>query len=35
MGDSEAEVTQVMLKLAESENLPNHSPVGSDFNMFK
>jgi hypothetical protein len=35
MGNSEAEVRQMMLELPESEDLPDHSPIVGDFNMFK
>jgi hypothetical protein len=35
MGDSEVEVRQMVLKLPESEDFPNHSPVIGDFDMFK
>jgi hypothetical protein len=35
MGDSEVEVAQMMLKLAELEDLFNHSPVGGDLDMLE
>jgi hypothetical protein len=35
MGDSEAEVTQMMLELAESKDFFDHSPVASDLNMLE
>jgi hypothetical protein len=35
MGDLEAEVTQIMLELAELKDLSNCSPVIGDFNMLK
>jgi hypothetical protein len=35
MGDSEAEVQQMMLELSESEDLSDHSPIVGDFDMLK
>jgi hypothetical protein len=35
MGDLEAEVRQMMLKLSESENFSDHSPVIGDFDVFE
>jgi hypothetical protein len=35
MGDSEAEVAQVIFKLTESEDFTNHSPVIGDFDMLE
>jgi hypothetical protein len=35
MSDSEVEVAQMMFELAELEDLPNHSPVIGDFDMFE
>jgi hypothetical protein len=35
MGDSEAEVRQMMLELSESKDLSNHSPVIGDFDVLK
>jgi hypothetical protein len=35
MGNSEAEVTQMMLELAEPEDLFNHFPVGGDLDVLE
>jgi hypothetical protein len=35
MGDSEAEVRQMMLELLESEDLSDHPPVVGDFDMLE
>jgi hypothetical protein len=35
MGDSEAEVRQMVLELLESEDLSDHPPIVSNFDMFE